>query len=95
MLLPLLRKTPNMTIYFEVNKIIFDDCKNVLAGLQDKSVKLSLIDPPYNASTSKIVVDKIHYKTVGSKDQDFDYNFEPSILFPEYKRVSEKNIALV
>jgi site-specific DNA-methyltransferase (adenine-specific) len=72
-----------------VNKIIFDDCKNVLAGLQDGSVKLSLIDPPYNASTSKIVVEKMHYKTVGSKDQDFDYNFDPALLFPEYKRVSE------
>lgn len=43
----------------QINTIILDDCKNVLITLPDKSINLSLIDPPYNASTSKIVIESV------------------------------------
>ena len=55
-----------------INKIINDDCLNVLKQLPDKCIDLILTDPPYNASNSKLSYDDKNYKSV---NEDWDKDF--------------------
>jgi DNA (cytosine-5)-methyltransferase 1/site-specific DNA-methyltransferase (adenine-specific) len=53
-------------------KLINDDCLNYLPIIENNSVDLFLLDPPYNASNSKLSFKDKHYTTV---NEDRDKNF--------------------
>ena len=73
--------------------LINDDCRKVFANLKDKSTVI-ITDPPYNASKSNIKVDKMYYKTIGSKEEnnEWDKDFNPLDFLPEMDRVSKTMI---
>lgn len=76
------------------NKIINDDCINILKQLPDKSIDLVLTDPPYgigeseknNSSRSKLA----QAKNYGKKD--WDNKIPEKIYFDEMLRVSKSAI---
>lgn len=82
-----------------INEIILDDCINVLSKLENNSIDLVLIDPPYNISRSsnftkgptnsrysKISID------FGDWDKE-DINFD--LLLSEYKRILKQGGTLI
>lgn len=57
-----------------MNKIVNDDCYNILCNIEDKSIDLILTDPPYNISScgwdTKIDIDLLfsHYRRIIKDD---------------------------
>ena len=77
-----------------INKIINDDCLNVLKQLPDKCVDLVLTDPPYGinvAKTGKVGGEKLApVKDYGNKD--WDLTIPTADVFNEIIRVSKHAI---
>jgi len=58
-----------------INKIINDDCFNILPKIKDESIDLILTDPPYNINLNL--------------NWDRDLNFK--LLFKEFRRIIKRN----
>jgi len=57
-------------------KLINGDCLEYLPNIEDNSVDLFLLDPPYNASNSKLSFKDKHYTTINEKwDKNFKIDF--------------------
>ena len=77
-----------------INKIINDDCLNILKELPDKCIDLVLTDPPYgigeakknNASRGKLAIAKDYGK------KDWDNKIPEKEIFDEIFRVSKHQI---
>lgn len=54
-------------------KLINEDCLKYLPEIEDNSVDLFLLDPPYNASNSKLSFKDKHYITI---NEEWDKNFK-------------------
>ena len=56
--------------------LINGDCLEYLPSIEDNSVDLFLLDPPYNASNSKLSFKDKHYSTINEEwDKDFKIDF--------------------
>lgn len=52
-----------------INKIHIQDCLSFLKSLEDKSIDLAIIDPPYNLKIAK-------WDTFKSEQEFLDFSFE-------------------
>lgn len=77
-----------------INKIINDDCYNILKTIPDKSIDLVLTDPPYGIGESS-KNNKSKSKLAKAKDygnKDWDNNIPDKKIFDEIFRVSKNQI---
>ena len=75
-----------MDIESITNKIINDDCMNVLKQLPDKCIDLVLTDPPYGIGISNNPVRQMHTK------KNWDIEIPTTDVFKEIFRVSKQQI---
>jgi len=74
-----------------INKVYLADCMDIMKNMEDKSVELCIVDPPYGIGADNMVGGKGKNKqwVIG---KNWDSNIPSNEYFNELKRVSQNRI---